>query len=235
MPNAYLESPYLQDDNALWLRGNLHTHTTRSDGQEAPQAMLDRYAELGYGFLGLSDHDVYGDATGLDARGLVLLPGVELSCGPHVLDVGARRLVPADTDHQALLDRVARDSGFAVLCHPNWQEDYAHYPYELLRTLTGYVGMEIYNGACIEMPGNHLATDKWDRLLTLGRKVWGFANDDAHAARHIGRGWNVARVREATAEAVLGALRAGSFYASNGVEIRSIACDGPVLRIHAPL
>ncbi len=51
MPN-----PFAQPGE--WLRGNLHTHTTRSDGLLSPQATVDEYARRGYDFLSLTDHSV---------------------------------------------------------------------------------------------------------------------------------------------------------------------------------
>ena len=40
-------------------RGNLHTHTLWSDGLAFPEQAVRLYAENGYDFLALSDHDVY--------------------------------------------------------------------------------------------------------------------------------------------------------------------------------
>ena len=38
---------FLQDENAVWLKGNLHSHSTRSDGKLTPEEMKER-AEEGY-------------------------------------------------------------------------------------------------------------------------------------------------------------------------------------------
>ncbi len=232
---SYLESPYLDDEKAVWLRGNLHTHTTRSDGRNDPQTVIKSYAGLGYEFLALSDHDVAADYGGLDPCGMVLVPANEVSSGgPHVLHVGAEERVEPLPDRQAVIDAINRTAGFAVLCHPDWEVHFNHYTYELMLELSGYAGIEVYNGGVLEGPGSPFALSKWDRLLSAGRMVRGFANDDSHGAHHWGRGWNVARVRERTPEAVLEALRKGSFYASSGVEIEEIACDGATLHVVAP-
>ena len=37
-------------------RGNLHTHSTRSDGRLEPEEVIGRYRERGYDFLALTDH-----------------------------------------------------------------------------------------------------------------------------------------------------------------------------------
>ncbi len=232
--SVHLESPY-DNDGGVWLRGNLHTHTKRSDGTATPQAMVMAYAAQGYDFLALSDHDQPPLAgPEVDACGLILLPAVEVSSGcPHVLDVGAKQCLSPVNGLQALLDEINATSGFPVLCHPSWEEHFNHYSWELLASLTNYTGIEIFNGLGLDHPGSHLALDKWDRLLAAGRKVWGFANDDAHAPNEIARGWNMVQVAERTPEAILAALRRGSFYASSGVTIEHILCEDSKLSVHA--
>lgn len=41
-----------------WWRGNVHTHTLWSDGDSAPEAVVDWYATHGYDFLVISDHNI---------------------------------------------------------------------------------------------------------------------------------------------------------------------------------
>jgi hypothetical protein len=41
----------------MLLRGQLHTHTTCSDGSLTPQEVADVYAGLGFDFLAFTDHD----------------------------------------------------------------------------------------------------------------------------------------------------------------------------------
>ncbi|HUU42843.1 MAG TPA: CehA/McbA family metallohydrolase [Planctomycetota bacterium] len=234
MTDARLVSP-LFTDKGTWLRGNLHVHTSRSDGRADPQETVARYASLGHDFLGLSDHDVYSVGDGLDPCGMLLLPGNEVSAnGPHLLDVGAKRKVEPHPDRQVVIDAINATSGFAVLCHPSWMEEWNHYTFEMLMRFRDYVGIEIYNGLVLDQAGCHLATDKWDRLLSAGRLVWGFANDDAHRPEQAGRAWNVVRAAERTPEAILEALRTGAFYASTGVEIDAITADGAELHVVAP-
>lgn len=40
-----------------WFKGNLHTHTLWSDGDDYPEMVADWYKSNGYHFLGLSDHN----------------------------------------------------------------------------------------------------------------------------------------------------------------------------------
>ncbi len=40
-----------------WYKGNLHTHTHKSDGDASPEKVARWYGRHGYDFLTLSDHD----------------------------------------------------------------------------------------------------------------------------------------------------------------------------------
>src|SRR5262245_55077776 len=43
---------------ARWWRGNIHTHSLWSDGNDFPEMIADWYRQKGYNFLALSDHNV---------------------------------------------------------------------------------------------------------------------------------------------------------------------------------
>jgi hypothetical protein len=233
-PSQGLVSPY-GDPATPWLRGNLHTHTTNSDGKQAPQAVIDEYAAMGYDFLMLSDHDKITDPAQFDSKGMVLLPGNEISHkGPHMLHVGAKALVAPDQDRQAVLDKVNGDGGgFAVMNHPNWNDNYNHCDFSVLEKLNGYAGMEIFNGVVLFLSGSELATDKWDRILAQGRTVWGFATDDSHDNGHRGIAWNMVQCATRNADDIVAAMREGRFYASTGVKVDEIRTDGYTVTVKA--
>ncbi len=44
-----------------WWKGNLHTHSLWSDGDDFPEMVVDRYKKAGYDFLALSDHNILAD------------------------------------------------------------------------------------------------------------------------------------------------------------------------------
>lgn len=46
---------------ANWWKGNLHTHTFWSDGNDYPEMVVDWYKSRGYDFLALSDHNVLSE------------------------------------------------------------------------------------------------------------------------------------------------------------------------------
>ncbi len=224
-------NPYSAED-LPWLKGNLHAHTTKSDGTRDPQAVVDAYAARGYGFLMISDHDCLTDPARLDSYGMVLIPGNEVSAGgPHVLHVGATRAVSPDPDRQKVLDAIKQDGSFAIVAHPNWEKTFAHCPQHSLESWNGYVGIEIYNGVIRHLNGSPLATDRWDRLLGLGRRVWGYAHDDSHRSENDEIAWNMVQSPPGDAAALTAALREGRFYASTGVEIDYIHVSGRTIDV----
>jgi len=229
-----LVNPYA--GGGTWLRGNLHAHSTNSDGVRAPEHVVEDYAARGYDFLALSDHDTFTEPDEYrSASAIVPIPAVEVTAdGPHTLHIGATEAGQPHEDRQAVVDAVREAGGFAVPAHPNWQERFAHWPHDELERIEGYAGLEIYNGLIEHHPGAATATDRWDRLLSAGRRVWGFANDDAHRPWEVAQGWNVVQTDERTPEAILNALASGSFYASTGVTARRIDVSGGAITVETP-
>ena len=56
---ATSETTETQSESPLrWWKGNLHTHSLWSDGDDFPEMIADWYASRGYNFLALSDHNI---------------------------------------------------------------------------------------------------------------------------------------------------------------------------------
>ena len=222
----HIINPYTEP-GAPWLRGNLHAHTTNSDGARSPQALVTAYAEAGYDFLMLSDHDFHTRVDGLDTKGMVLIPGIEVTDrGCHILHVAAKQQVPPDPDRQAVIDAINSGGSWAIMTHPNWEKHFNHCPQKVLEQLTGYAGLEVCNGVCLAEEGSGYAMDRWDRLLAAGRQVWGFGNDDCHRPNDECISWNMVQCAERTPETVSEAMRCGRHYFSTGIYIDSIEVNG---------
>lgn len=226
-----IDSPY-ESLTGRWLRGNLHAHTTNSDGAHSPEELLSIYHRLGYDWLCISDHDTLTPPPEGKPEGLTFLSGNEVTArGPHLLHIGATDLVAPDPDRPKAVSEVLARKGLCILNHPNWGFDFLHWPQELLESVPGYHGIEIYNGIVRRLEGASLATDRWDRLLSKGKRVWGFANDDAHVESDCGIAWNVVRCESADAGSIVQALKAGRFYASTGVSLSTLETEGDRIRI----
>lgn len=191
----------------VWLKGSLHTHTDRSDGDTAPEAVVRWYREHGYGFVAITDHDQITDPAPLaEAAGpdMLLVPAEEvtglalpadggLGAEPrripvHVNAFGPREVIApfkGGTPAEALAQNVARAraAGALVLVnHPNF--GWALTADDLKAAAPRFHLLEIFSGHPLVHflgGGGALSTEAlWDALLTAGHRVHGAAVDDSH-------------------------------------------------------
>ncbi len=224
-------NPYAQR-YSLWLRGNLHAHTTLSDGELPPDDTLDAFAKRGYDFVALTDHDAIAIPRAPHAP-LLFLPGVEHSAQQHILRVNVTSTLPHDLSYQSVIDLTLQEGGLVILNHPNWGENLDHWRNAQLLHLERYHGIEIYNNVIEYLEGSPYALDRWDLLLSEGKRVWGYANEDTHRVFQMGSAWNAVNVRERSTDALLEALKEGRFYASTGVVLEEITVEDGFYRVRA--
>jgi predicted metal-dependent phosphoesterase TrpH len=224
-------NPYAQR-YSLWLRGNLHAHTNLSDGELSPDDTLDAFARRGYDFVALTDHDIVASPNGLHPQ-ILFLSGVEHSAQQHILRVNVTSTLPRDLSYQSVIDLTLQEDGLVILNHPNWGENYDHWHNAQLLHLERYHGIEIYNNVIEYLEGSPYALDRWDLLLSEGKRVWGYANEDTHRVFQMGSAWNAVNVHERSREAVLDALKEGRFYASTGVVLEEISVEDGYYRVRA--
>ena len=241
-----------------WYKGNIHTHTTESDGDEAPHKVVSWYRRHGYDFLVLSDHNHltlldYGSGRRRFRKPL-MVPGEEISVRInggetpiHINGVGISRVVePIDAGDlvatlQANVDAIVEAGGIASINHPNFRWAFDHRAISLVE---GSSLLEVFNGH----PAANLfgAPDKpsyeeiWDGVLSAGRVIFGVATDDSHNYHDFapwlsnpGRGWVMVQADELTQDAIVAGLASGRFYASTGVTLTRLewSVEGIVLEI----
>ena len=232
---------------AKWYKGNIHTHTTESDGDAEPEKVVGWYRRHGYDFLVLSDHNhltlfEYGAGKRRFKRPL-MIPGEEISANIkngtvpiHINGIGVSRVVePVDAGEivptiQANVDAILGAGGIASINHPNYKWAF---DYEAISQVTGASLMEVFNGVPVtnvqgapNRPGNE---DIWDRVLSSGKVIFGVATDDSHNYKDFhpgmanpGRGWVVVRADELSSDAIVEGLASGDFYSSTGVELADL-------------
>lgn len=226
-----------------FFRGNLHTHSDRSDGVLSPEEVCRRYRSEGYDFLALTDHFIGAykfpmvDTRDFRKKDFTTLIGAELHSGAtsngelwHILAVGLPfDFTPPDTpgfsaregmESGAAIAQRARDAGaFVAVAHPQW----SGLTLADARMIEAAHAVEIYNHGCwagCDRP------DGWainDLLLSEGRKLTQVATDDAHFYEpdHFG-GWVMVKAEENDPDALLEALKQGHHYSSQGPEIRRV-------------
>ncbi len=216
-------------------RGNLHMHSTRSDGAHPVAEACAAYAREGYDFVAMTDHFLprydypVTDTRGCAGPGFVTLAGAELHQGRlgngelwHIVAVGLPWDFAPPAKHEsaeAICARAAAAGAFLAFAHPGW---FALTP-EDVRSLPMVKAVEVYNhGTEI----GQMRGDGWylaDMALNEGRRLTAIATDDMHRLGvGFGGGWTMVKATELTPEAILAGLHAGRFYASQGPMIHDI-------------
>ena len=226
-----------------WYKGNLHTHTSLlgSTGPESPDNVVRWYAQHGYDWLSITDHNVL---TEYETDELVMVRGQEVGKhmpsgnGPiHVNGFGITRTVEfIDLDEkvptmQASIDNILAVGGMASLNHPNDRDSFLH---EHVLQTAGASFIEVFNGGGPSKNndggnGRPSSEETWDGILSGGQRIYGIATDDAHTYDEFrpdranpGRGWVCVRANSLTEETILSALKQGEFYASTGIELMHV-------------
>ncbi|KZY35888.1 phosphotransferase [Roseovarius sp. HI0049] len=228
-------------------RGNLHTHSTLSDGRLEPAEVCRRYRAEGYDFIALTDHFVglYGypiaDTLPFRSEGFTTILGAELHSGAmrngeiwHILAVG----LPADfaeahaphfgpvegQESGPEIARRAREAGaFVSVAHPQW----GGLQFEDAMAIEAAHAVEIYNHGCAVEAGRGDGWHMADLMLSAGRRLTAIATDDAHfASPDAFGGWVMVKAEENAPEPLLEALKAGHFYATQGPELRDVRIEG---------
>ncbi len=228
-------NPFLVD--GPWYRGNLHMHSTNSDGLKSPADAVAWYRDAGYDFVALSDHRVVSDTTAYAQPGFVTIPGIEMH-GPdpytgeryHILATGVSGFERSDDSWgpQEAIDRVNAGGGLAVMAHPYWLGQSANDMLEI----EGFVGMEVFNSVCDVTRAKGVSGVTWDEYLLQAGLTWGFATDDSHWKHGAeGRGWVMVRTQDFTPAGLVAALRRGHFYSSMGPEILDLRVEDGAVRV----
>jgi len=239
-----INNPYEQVD---WkqhgqYKANLHTHTTSSDGHLTPHNVVDRYHQLGYRILALTDHNA------------VTYPWTDFALmtpGPHSGKLVAEgklskeALVYENRDPRQLgmiaiqgnevsspnhigslfndynrptsqedsaFTAIAARNGLVIINHPGRYKHNAEWYANFYRKYNHLIGMEIYNNGD-RYPGDR---QLWDSVLVAllpGQPVWAYSNDDMHQEKSLGRNWNIFVLPELTKDWVRKGMEEGrSFY-----------------------
>jgi len=221
-----------------WYRGNCHTHTLLSDGKASAAETAAAYRQAGYDFLVLTDHrKTHESPESLGARGFLVIGGCEIHMPPkhlgnqhHLVAIGVK--TPPDgralKTARAAIRWVHAHRGLCYYAHPYWTG------HNLDHTLEGIdaLGVEVFNSVCEGMRGLGHSNAHWDQMLSRGVRWQGLATDDTHKVdRDAFGGWIMVKAPQLTQSAILAAMRAGRFYATQGPEIRSITMARGVARI----
>jgi hypothetical protein len=234
-------------DVSTFQKGNVHTHTTRSDGVDRPEDVIAWYRVHGYRFLALTDHNVRvapSAYAALQDDEFRLLPGEEISMTGagrqvHVNALCSRRTIGGGafaTAADALvwaLSEVDAQGAIGLVNHPNFDRALSS---DTIVSAPGASLLEIQSGHPyvfsdgIDGRPSHEAL--WDSVLTQGLAPMGVAVDDTHRVSscgdppaYPGAGWVEVFSASNREGELCEALRRGRLYASTGAELVRIRVE----------
>jgi hypothetical protein len=223
-------------DGGVWLKTQLHCHSTNSDGQGEPGDLFARYEAAGYDAVAITDHWYLTEVPSTDRT--LAIPGAELNAalpgrprGMHVTSIGVPEL-PDDPgvraayafpDPDAASRWITERGGLAFIAHPVW----SGLDHRTVLAANGFAGIEAYNAVCDGLNGRGSAGTIWDLVLEAGGTPSGIATDDAHHHElDVDLAWTWVHAEERSPAALLDALRSRSFYGSAGPRILHVAREG---------
>jgi predicted metal-dependent phosphoesterase TrpH len=230
-------SPFVQ--HGRFFKGNLHTHSTQSDGQLPPQEVCRRYREAGYDFICLSDHflpaydfpvsdtrpyrtdsfttilgaEVHVPSTSLGEKWHLLANGLPLDFAPPREGEGGPELAR----------RCAEAGAFVSIVHPEW---YA-LGVDDAQAIDAAHAIEVYNHTSAVRTSRGGGAALLDQLLAQGRRIHALATDDAHfLVDDAFGGWVMVKAESNEPELLVQALKAGHYYSTQGPVIQDIRIEG---------
>jgi len=227
----------LFDCSKPFFKGNLHCHTTMSDGRLTPEECKSFYRSRGYDFLAVTDHRKTGEATHMK-DGMLVLCGMEMD---YNLPGEALHLVGVGVTDEILTHDYSRDpqkfirlcnqlGGRVILAHPAWSLNTV----STLSGLRDLCAAEIYNSTST-YPWNADRADSsnvLDSAAAHGAFYNFVATDDSHSYNgEAGRSFTMVQAEELTQKNLFEAIDAGRFYCSQGPEIRQITMENGRVKV----
>ena len=216
-----------------WYKGNLHCHTTKSDGGLSPDEVINWYSNHGYSFLSITDHNRVTKPTPKQSN-FLMIPGIELTSHGgvmeyHVIGIGVNEMPIGPFHHpQETINSINALGGYSIIAHPYWHD----LQLDDLLSIRGHLGIEIFNTSCWVEIKKGKSLVHWDALLRRGPSLWGFASDDAHfKIPDFGGGWIMVKSENLDQNSILESIRLGNFYSSMGPEFFDISIEKNLLHV----
>lgn len=162
-----------------WLKGDLHMHTTYSDGAFHVEEVMNNVKKIGLDFISMTDHNSFAQNTAYIPReDLVIIPGVEYSTRNGDSNIWGLSHWQGELNHSSEGDiestiGVAKELGAVVsMNHPFIKNKPWKWNYD------DFYCIEIWRGEWNVF--NETALAYWHNRLTLGHRLTGVGGSDIH-------------------------------------------------------
>ena len=205
-----------------WYVGDLHMHSTASDGVFSPCELGETAKREGLDFIAVADHNNYAENLRLpEISGVTFIPAVEWThYKGHMNFFGVKApfensfIANTEEEMRALIAHARGLGAVTSVNHPKcpicpylWKDD------------TAFDLMEIWNGPYT--PRNARAVKWWHALLCAGRRIPVVGGSDFHKPGplvKLGSPVTAVYADSPSASHLLGAIRAGHAYVTESVK-----------------
>jgi predicted metal-dependent phosphoesterase TrpH len=243
-------------DVSTFQRGNIHAHSSWSDGDRHPRDVYVWYRNHGFAFVALTDHNTRASPQTfkfLEKKTFGIISGEELTmtalgkrvhvnglCTKRTIGGGKHPSIRAALVHS--IEHVHAQGGVALINHPNF--DWA-LTTENIRDAKGAELLEIYSShpdVNTDGDAQHPSHEAiWDSLLDGGQDIGGVAVDDAHYFNvdkpkisnpaKPGLGWVEVFAEAVDHKVICEALRKKQLYSSSGATLARIRVTAEALSV----
>jgi hypothetical protein len=185
-------------------KGNIHCHSTRSDGHLPPERVVGAYRSKGYHFIAFTEHNLYSDFSEFSGDDFITIQSVEASPSMPEGETRAYHFIalPGASEHrrnaplpmyqhdemtpcapffsyydlQDFIDNFYNRGYMMMINHPFW----SRIEYDEILPLKNLFALEIYNFCSGVIENKAESNVCYDALLRNGMKLWCAAVDDNH-------------------------------------------------------
>lgn len=186
------EKPATSSIEGAWYKGDLHAHSTHSDGDSSVQEVISTAESIGLDFFVLTDHD--GDMDGSPSQwddpdyrsdAMVLLHGAEWTTGlghanvwaPEPFDYTDLWVANRNRDARAAIDAAHAQGALFSINHPS---AFLCCPWEY-EDDEAVDAIEVWNATYLIPNFNYASTSEfWEEHLLAGRRITGLGGSDTH-------------------------------------------------------
>ena len=220
------------ENRGNWYKGNLHMHTTLSDGVLDPVEAINIYREAGYDFIAITDHRKVGHLWQDDS--FLILPGVEWDTGDaihmavyHILGIGMDRET-VDFYHGAPYEGAPLGNARAGLWvgSRTGRKRYHPHPQAVIEAIRAAGGIAILaHPAWSVMSPEELYDLHGLAGAEIFNSVSGVPFNPGSYSGEQTKAFTMVNAPALHRDAIMEALRKGNFYASCGPRFHSIDYD----------
>lgn len=215
---------------ATWYRGDLHVHTTASDGRYTLREIIALAKRKKLDFIALSNHNNYAENESIPlVQGLTVIPGVEWThYQGHVNFIGITKpfrdsfVANSETEAQKIMEYAKNQGAIISVNHPSC----SHCPYRWDKDF--FSAMEIWNGP---MRSDNLnAIQWWKERLKTGKRMMIYGGSDFHRKGffQLGNPITVVLAASRSVSDLIDGLKNGHAYVTKNMHgpLLALDCEG---------